>query len=340
VIDTAISELAPTVGTSAACVALGVSRAGVYRRRRPKVERAQRGGGMQPRALTSGERAAVLTALHLPRFVDHAPSQVYATLLDEGTYLASQRTMYRILSANSEVRERRDQLCRPAYRKPELLAVGPNSVWSWDITKLLGPQKWTYFYLYVILDIFSRYVVGWMVAQHENALLAQQLIRETLIKQGITAEHKLTIHADNGSPMIAKTTALLMSDLGINKSHSRPHVSNDNPFSESQFKTLKYRPAFPDRFGCVEDSRLFCGPFFNWYNVDHRHSGLGLHTPESVHYGTAAGLREQRATVLTAAFAAHPERFVRFAPTPPPLPTAVWINPPTQKIEVMAASSQ
>lgn len=269
----------------------------------------------------------MLDELRSERFMDDSPAQVYATLLDEGRYLASQSTMYRLLAANGEVRERRDQLRRPNYAKPELLATKPNELWSWDITKLFGPQKWTYYYLYVILDVFSRYVVGWMVAHRESAVLAEKLIGQTLAKQGI-ARGQLTLHADRGSSMKSKPVAFLLADLGVTKSHSRPHVSNDNPFSESQFKTMKYRPDFPDRFGCIQDARAFGQPFFGWYNDEHRHSGLGLHTPASVHYGGAGAIREHRTVVLAAAYAAHPERFVRAMPRPPSLPTAVWINPP------------
>jgi putative transposase len=258
--------------------------------------------------------------------MDLAPAEVYATLLDEGRYLCSLRTMYRILAAAHEVRERRNQL-RHVAPTPELLATRPNEVWSWDITKLLGPAKWTYYYLYVILDIFSRYVVGWMVAHRESALLAERLIAATCAKQQIRPD-QLTIHADRGSSMTSKPVALLLADLGITRTHSRPHVSNDNPFSEAQFKTLKYRPEFPDRFGSVEHARACCHPFFTWYNTAHRHGGIGLLTPAMVHYGHAESVCAQRAAVLAAAYVAHPERFVRQLPTPPALPTAVWINPP------------
>jgi putative transposase len=254
---------------------------------------------------------------------------VYATLLDEGTYLCSERTMYRILDKHQEIKERRNQRKHPQYKKPELLATGPNEVWSWDITKLKGPVKWTYFYLYVILDIFSRYVVGWMVATRETAALARQLIEETCRKQGI-GPGELILHADRGSPMKAKTTALLLADLGIGKSHSRPHVSNDNPFSESQFKTMKYNPQFPERFGSPMDARGFCGPFFQWYNTEFRHSGIGMMTPEMVHYSLAEDIRAKRQRVLAQAYAANPERFVRGKPMPPALPGAVWINPPAR----------
>ncbi len=331
-IDASVATLAPEVGTAAACRALSASRSSVYRRRSPVVATAERAMRRQPhRALSDVERASVLDTLHSERFVNDSPAQVYATLLDEGTYMASQRTMYRILAANNDVRERRNQLRRPNYAKPELLATKPNDLWSWDITKLLGPQKWTYYYLYVMLDVFSRYVVGWMLAHRESAVLAERFIADTCAKQEIMRD-TLTIHADRGSSMTSKPVAFLMADLGVTKSHSRPHVSNDNPFSESQFKTMKYWPDFPQRFGCIQDGRGFCGPFFGWYNNDHRHSSLGLHTPASVHYGLAAGIREQRADVLAAAYAAHPERFIRAMPQPPALPTAVWINPPSPEV--------
>jgi len=328
----AVTELTPIVGTAKAAHAMGMPRATVYRRRRPAPAlRVLTPRPPSPRALCATERQEVLDLLHAARFVDAAPAEVYATLLDEGTYLCSERTMYRILADADEVRERRNQLRRPAYARPELLATGPNQLWSWDITKLLGPRPWTYFYLYVILDVFSRYVVGWMVAHRESAELAKRLIAETLAKQGIEPG-TLTLHADRGSSMKSKPVALMLSDLGVLKSHSRPHVSNDNPFSEAQFKTLKYRPAFPSRFGCIEDARSFCRIFFAWYNGDHRHSGLGLCTPDDVHHGRADAVRAARAAVLNAAYAAHPERFVRKPPAPPLLPAAVWINPPIASI--------
>lgn len=235
--------------------------------------------------------------------------------------------MYRVLAEHEEVRERRKQLVHPVYKKPELLATGPNQVWSWDITKLLGPAKWTYFYLYVLLDIFSRYVTGWMVAHRESASLAKRLIEDTCQGQQIESG-RLTVHADRGTSMTSKTVAQLMADLGITKTHSRPHVSNDNPFSESQFKTLKYCPEFPGRFGCIEDARSFLRPFFTWYNRNHRHSGISMLTPENVHYGRASAILKSRAEVLASAFATHPNRFVRGQPRPAPLPLAVWINPP------------
>jgi putative transposase len=325
----AVEQLAPTSGTAPTCAALGVARATLYRHRRrgsaapvqAPVERSS------ARALGVEERQAVLATLHSERFVDQSPAAVYATLLDEGSYVCSQRTMYRLLEQAGEVRERRDQLRHPVYARPELLASRPNEVWSWDITKLLGPTKWSYFYLYVLLDIFSRYVVGWMVAHRESAQLAKRLIAESARKQSIEPG-QLTVHADRGSSMTSKPVALLLADLGVTKTHSRPSVSNDNPFSEAQFKTLKYRPQFPDRFGSIEDSRAFCVGFFDWYNNRHYHSGLALLTPTTVHHGNSATVIERRRAVLAAAYAAHPERFVRRAPRPAKPPTAVWINPP------------
>jgi putative transposase len=321
----AVTDLSLAVGTARACDALGLARASYYRGLQPQPSARER--PTPERALSAAERQVVLDTLHCEPFVDKAPAEVWATLLDQGTYLCSPRTMYRILEGAQEVRERRDQLRHPAYEKPELLALAPNEVWSWDITKLLGPAKWTYFYLYVILDIFSRYVVGWMVADRESATLANQLIDQTCTKQGIPPG-QLTLHADRGTSMKSKAVALLLSDLGVTKTHSRPHVSDDNPFSESHFRTLKYRPDFPGRFGSIQDARSFCRSFFPWYNSEHRHSGIGLLTPESVHYGRAAALLDQRQCVLSHAYQAHPERFVRKPPTPPALPSAAWINPP------------
>ncbi len=319
-----MADLAAQVGWQPACQALGVSRATVYRRRRPSARGLRR--ARPARALTPGEHEAVLAQLHSARFVDLAPREIYATLLDEGHYLCSPRTMYRLLAAAHELRERRNQLRHVAPR-PELLATRPHEVWSWDITKLLGPAKWTYYYLYVILDIFSRYVVGWMVAHAESARLAERLIAATCETQGIRPG-QLTVHADRGTSMTSKAVALLLADLGIIRTHSRPHVSNDNPFSEAQFKTLKTRPEFPERFASVEAARAFCHPFFTWYNTEHRHGGIGWLTPAIVHSGQALLVRTARRQVLTAAYAAHPERFVRRPPEPPAVPAAVWINPP------------
>jgi transposase InsO family protein len=320
--------------TAAACDALGVARATVYR------HRARRAGPLlaspprprPPRALTDDERQTVLDLLREPRFADLAPAEIYATLLDEGVYHCSIRTLYRILDDHDEVRERRDQLRHPVYAKPELLAEGPNQVWSWDITKLMGPAKWSYFYLYVILDIFSRRVVGWCVADAESATLFKALFDDTLAKHAVPPG-QLTLHADRGGPMKAKATALMLADLGVTRSHSRPHTSNDNPFSEAHFKTLKYQPEFPSRFGCVEDAKDFCRRFFAWYNQDHHHAGLGLMTPDQVHYGQAEAVHAARQSTLDRAFRSNPERFVKKPPKPPAKPTAVWINPPQNNAE-------
>lgn len=325
--ETALA-VAPEIGMAPACRALGVPRATAYRHRSPRPRTERRPRHRPALALSDAERTAVLGQLHAERFVDASPAAVYATLLDEGTYLASERTMYRLLASEGESGERRAQLRHPAYAKPELLAAAPNQLWSWDITKLKGPAKWTWFYLYVLLDVFSRYVPGWLLATRESGTLADRLIAETVEKEGVT--EGLTIHADRGPSMTSKPVALLLADLGIVKSHSRPHVSNDDPFSESQSKTLKYRPDFPERFGSLEDARAFCRTFFSWYNAEHRHVGIGLLTPEMVHHGRGEQVRAARQVVLDGAYAAHPERFVRKRPEPPPLPTAVWINPPKE----------
>jgi len=331
-----VTELGPRLGVAPTCAALGVARASYYRGLTPQVELAPRPTPV--RALPVEERQAVLEVLHEPRFVDVSPAEVYATLLDEDRYLCSERTMYRVLGEHQEVRERRDQCRHPHYPAPELLATRPNQLWSWDITKLLGPSKWTYFYLYVLLDVFSRYVVGWMVAHRELARLAERLIAESCERQGIE-RGQLTVHADRGAAMTSKPVALLLADLGVTKTHSRPHVSNDNPYSESQFKTMKYRPDFPERFGSLEHVRSFGGDFFPWYNTEHHHVGLGLFTPHDVHYGLAAAKRERRAEVLAAAFTRHPERFPHGRPQPQALPTAVWINPPAKLTEAAPSES-
>jgi putative transposase len=322
-----------TLGVGPICAALALSRANYYRWQQPKAEVDTPTPPRQvPRALPPEERAHVLAILNDDRFADLPPAEVYATLLDEGKYICSIRTMYRILHEHAEVRERRRQLRHPHYQAPELLATRPNQLWSWDITKLKGPVKWTYFYLYVILDVFSRYVVGWLAAVRESATLAQRLIAQTCARQGI-ARDQLTIHADHGPAMIAKSVAMLLTDLGVTNTHSRPHVSNDNPFSESQFKTLKYSPEFPDRFGSLQDTRGFLLDFFVWYNTMHHHSALGWLTPYDVHYGLADTRRAEREATLQRAFAATPERFVRGVPLPPPLPQAVWINRPRTPVE-------
>jgi transposase InsO family protein len=335
----AVDSISPQVGVVAACRSLGVPRAALYRSRNAALctmahapDASPCSHPSPPRTLSPSERQEVLDMLNSKRFADHAPIQAYFTLLDEGRYFCSPRTMYRILGENQEVRERRDQLRHPAYAKPELLAVRANEVWSWDITKLRGPAKWTCYHLYVILDIFSRYVVGWMVAARESDQLARRLIEETCRKQAI-APNQLTIHADRGSSMRSKTVAELLVDLQVTKTHSRPHTSNDNPYSESQFKTMKYRPEFPDRFGGIEDARAFCLTFFDWYNTHHRHSAIAWLTPDAMHHGQEKEALRVRQQALAAAHAIHPERFVKGQPQPPKPPQAVWINPPSATAE-------
>jgi putative transposase len=335
VTDEAIALLAPQIGTRAACRAAGVPQATWYRHHRasppaPRPAPVPHADRVQPRALAPAERQAILDALHSARFADLAPDEAWATLLDEGTYLGSVSTYYRVLREAGESRERRRQATHPAAVKPELVATGPNQVYSWDITKLHGPAKWTYYHLYVILDIYSRYAVGWMVATCESAVLAEKLIAATCAKQGIP-RGQLSLHADRGSSMTSKPVALLLADLGVIQSHSRPHVSNDNPYSEAQFKTLKYRPAFPARFASVEAARAHCREFFPWYNNEHHHGGLGLHTAADIHHGHAPAVRARRAQVLNAAYTAHPERFVSKPPAPPDLPGTSWINPPQEE---------
>jgi len=326
----AAAEYAPKIGgIKAACTMLGVPRADWYRRclAANRVFGPRTRPAPQPRALTSSQRQRVVDTLNSERFADKAPGEVYATLLDEGVYLCSERSMYRYLNDNAQVRERRNQLRHPEYKKPELLATGPNQVWSWDITKLKGPVKWTYFYLYVILDIFSRKVVGWMLADAESATLAKQLVTQTCEKEGIIAE-ELTLHADRGSAMKSLALAELLANMGITKTHSRPHVSDDNPYSESQFKTLKYRPEFPKTFGSIEDARAFCRQFFRWYNHEHRHSGIAMLTPVMMHSGHGQEVLDARMYVHMQAYTANPERFVRGAPRRQLVPAAAWINPP------------
>jgi putative transposase len=334
--DDAIAELTPVMGSvRAACKAAGRPQANHYRRHRrsPKPDRPVRGLKVQPRALTPAERDTVRAVLNSPTFADKAPASVYHELLDEGVHLCSPSTMYRILRAHDEVKERRRQAVHPARVKPELVATKPNRCWSWDITKLHGPTKWSYYYLYVIIDIYSRYVVGWLIADAESKVLAEKLLADTITKQ-------LTIHADNGSSMASKPVAFLLADLGVTKSHSRPHTSNDNPFSEAHFRTLKYRPDFPDTFGSIVDARGFCQRFFSWYNAEHYHSGIAWLHPVDVHYGRAETVRAVRAEVLNAAYARNPDRFVNKPPQPAALPTAAWINrPPKQSEENRTAQS-
>lgn len=325
----------------AACKAVGRPQANHYRRHRksPKLDKPVRERKAQPRALTQAERDTVRAMLNSPTFADMAPASVYHELLDEGVHLCSPSTMYRILHAYNEVKERRRQAVHPARVKPELVATKPNQCWSWDITKLHGPTKGTYYHLYVIIDIFSRYVVGWLLADVECKFLAEKLLAETIAKQNIN-RNQLTIHADNGSSMASKPVAFLLVDLGVTKSHSRPHTSNDNPYSEAQFRTLKYRPDFPDTFGSIADARAFCQRFFSWYNTEHYHSGVAWLHPIDVHYGRAEAVRAVRADVLNAAYARNPDRFVNKPPEPAALPTAAWINkPPKENEENQTAQS-
>jgi len=325
---TAALELAPTLGVLAICLGLGLARATYYRARVPQPARSALAAPRRvPRALSAAERVELISLLHAPQYIDCSPRTVYAMLLDAGRYLASVSTFYRLLRAAGETGKRRNELTHPVYAKPELLASAPRTLWSWDITKLKGPAKWECYHLYVILDVFSRYVVGWMVAARECAELARELIAATCEKEAI-GPGQLTLHADRGASMRSKPVAMLLVDLAVTKSHSRPHVSDDNPYSEAQFKTLKYRPDFPARFESLEHARAFCEYFFTWYNHEHRHSGIGYMTPATVHAGVAARLYQERQRVLERAFLEHPERFTARAPLPPSLPTQVGINLP------------
>jgi putative transposase len=331
----AVEDLAQITGVTTACQVLNVPRSSLYRVRHPqqKTPTPSSQRGRPSRALNAAEQAAVRSMLNSERFQDQSPREVYAALLDEDEYLCHWRTMYRVLDEHQEVRERRNQVRHPVYAKPELLATGPNQLWSWDITKLRGPVTWTYYYLYVMLDVFSRYVVGWLLAERESAALAQELTIAACAKQQIEPG-QLTIHADRGSAMIAKSMTMLMSDLGVNKSHSRPHVSDDNPYSEAQFRTLKYSPGYPDRFGSLVDARQWCERFFTWYNQQHHHTALALLTPADVHYGRSEKKLAQRQLVLQRAFDAHPERFVKGRPSPTQLPGSVWINQPAPEMSL------
>ena len=329
IIDAAIDELvAAGIKRRHACTALGCPRASHYRRRRATLHGPPEPRPRSHRALQPAEAAVILETLNSERFCDQAPAQIWATLLDEGIYLGSISTMYRLLRAEHQVRERRRQARRPALIKPELMATGANQVWSWDITKLRGPHKWTWFQLYVILDVHSRYIVAWLVATRESARLAEELIADAVYEQQVPTG-QLALHADRGSSMTSKTVSQLLADLGVQQSHSRPHQSNDNPFSEANFKTLKYSPTFPKRFTSIDHARAFCDWFFEHYNHQHRHSGIGLHTPADVHYGRATAVRAQRQIVLDAAYTARPERF-RQPPSAPRIPEATWINPPEE----------
>ena len=333
-----VDELIPLITVQAACEALVIPRSVFYRAKSSGVQRVAHEKVLPARALQPAERQSVLDILDSTRFQDQAPREVYATLLDEQTYLCHWRTMYRILAENQQIYERRNQLRRPVYVKPELLATGPNQVWSWDITALRGPDKWTSFYLYDLMDVYSRYAIGWLIATTQSAALAGQLIAQSYAKYNISPG-QLTIHADNGAPMRARTVSQLMADLAVTESHSRPHVSDDNPFSESKFKTMKYRPDYPERFDGLLNARTWARPFYDWYNYDHHHSGLGLLTPATVHFGHAPEVLAARQRTLDIAYAAHQDRFVHGSPSPQPLPTAVWINPPCHIQEAISPDS-
>jgi len=336
VIDDHFAELVEVTSMARACTLLGKARATLYRRRRPPVLGPPAPRPSPPNRLSEAERQRILTVLRSPEYCDLAPAQVWARLLDDGVYLCSISTMYRLLAIAGENRERRRQRTHPAKKKPELIARRPNEVWSWDITKLQGPERGVHYELFVIIDIFSRYVVGWMVSPAETGELAEAFISKTLTRQGVGRD-TLTLHADRGTSMTSKPVAQLLVDLGVARSHSRPHVSNDNPYSEANFKTLKYCPAFPGRFGSIEDARAFCADFFEHYNHVHRHAGIGLHTAASVHYGTATEVRAKRAETLDAAYAANPARFHHRRPTPPKLPTVAWINEPSPEALIKSA---
>lgn len=329
-IDAAFGELEPIVGVKAACLAVGRPRASHYRRGRPPRQGPPRPRPTPPNALSPDERQAVRDVLHSERFVDRAPAQAWATLLDEGAWLASVSTMYRVLRSEGELRERRRQASHPPRAIPELVAGGPCEVWSYDATALRGPRRGVWFSLFMMLDIFSRYCPGWVVVEDERAELVRDWIEALVAVHGPAEPGRLVIHADRGSAMTSKPVSQLLADLRIGRTHGRPHVSNDNPYSEAGFKTLKYAPDFPGSFGSIQDARAFVGPFLDHYNHHHRHSGIGYHTPASVHFGTAALVHADRVRALDAAYAAHPERFVNGPPVPPPLPGPAWINQPKE----------
>lgn len=326
----AVASLVGRAPVAAACAALGLPRATYYRAQR--AGRPPRPRPPSPRAMAPAVRQEVRELLVSPRFVDYAPCEIYAQLLDDGRRLCSPRSMYRLLAADGAARERRDQLVRPVYAKPELLATAPNQVWTWDITKLRGPVKWSYFHLYVVLDLYSRYVVAWLLADREWAAYAVRLVAEAVRREGVDAG-ALTIHADRGAAMRSKSLAQLCADLDIRRTFSRPHNSNDNPFSESGFKIMKYQPEFPDRFGSLAEARAFCTPYFEWYNREHRHSGIAYLAPEVVYRGCAAAAQAARQAVLDRDFAEHPLRFAYRRPLVAALPQAVYINPPKAEAE-------
>jgi putative transposase len=341
-----VDELGEQVGLVGACQALGVPRSWYYRQQAPPTVAKQPGGSRPTPAngLNQEEKKEVRAVLNSQRFCDEPPREVYATLLDEGKYLCHWRTMYRILEEHGEVGDRRGQRQHASYARPELVARAPNEIWSWDISFLAGPGRRTFYYLYNILDIFSRYVVGWMIASAESSQWAQAFIEATWAKQNISREQgssrggALTLHSDRGSAMRANGVAELLARLGVTRSHSRPHTPNDNPFSEAQFKTLKYHPTFPEEFADIEEARSWAREFFQWYNHQHHHVALGLLTPAVVHSGRAAAIIALRQQVLDEAYVRHPERFANGAPQASHLPQEVWINPPEETAFTGAAS--
>jgi len=322
-----VNNISEEIGTESACNAFSLPRSSYYYKSSSATDIALAERNLPDFAYSKEEREEILMVMNSDAYMDKTPYDIHASQLDKGNYLCSVSTMYRILDENNQLKERRNIKRSNNYQKPELLATEANQVWSWDITKLKGPAKWTYFYLYVIIDIFSRFVVGWMVAYRESATLAQKLIKETCEKQKIEA-NQLTIHADRGSSMKSKAVAFLLSDLGVTKTHSRPYVSNDNPYSESHFKTMKYRPDFPGNFNSMVETREFCRSFFDWYNKEHYHSGIGFLTPESVHYGFADDVLKKRKKVLIKAYEKNPKRFRFKKPNQKNIPKSVWINKP------------
>lgn len=322
---TEYSNSTKTLTKSDLCEVLGIAQSTYYRWSSVKPESSII-KKPSPRKLSKEEENEILSIVNSERFCDMAPGEIFYTLLDQGLYYCSERTIYRILERNQQNIQRR-QKAAGNYNRPELLATEPNQLWSWDITKLKGPKKWTYYYLYKIMDIYTRYVVGWMVAYRESAELAEDLIAESCFKQKIQRD-QLTLHADRGSSMKSNLVGQLLADLGVTKTHSRPHVSNDNPYSESAFKTLKYRPGFPENFGSIEDARTYCRDFFSWYNNEHRHSGIAMLTPEMVHYNLVDEVVEKRNSILQKAFQSKPERFVKGVPKAKIPENKVWINKP------------
>ena len=332
-INPAVDELAEHTSVQRACELVGRARGSHYRAKRPTIHGPAPKRPTPPNALSADEQEQVIGVLTSDRFADKSVTQTWATLLDEGTYLCSMSTMHRLLRAHGAAGERRRQATHPPRTKPELLATSPGQIWSWDITKLRGPGRGIWFQLYVVLDIFSRYVVAWTVQNGEDCQIATTMLEEAMGVHGIPE----AVHADRGTSMTSKPVAQLLLDLGVDRSHSRPRVSNDNPYSEAAFKTLKYAPVFPENFGSLADARAFCEEFFGYYNHEHRHCGIGLHTPASVHHGTAAEIRVQRQHTLDAAHAAHPERCGSRHPQAPKLPKAAWINQPSPEALIQTA---